>query len=193
MSVLQIPRRGLMGKTSILPPEYRAVDWIGVNGVANSYVDTGIVVKHSYSYGEPTPNRVVMELAKVAASSRDAIVISTVSNGRLVWPYATLGNGEGAYYRCSPAIAASDVCPRTTFVFETLRWGQAGTLSVLGYSNSVFVASTRLYSTQIYNSNDEKIFEGIPCYQIATDTNGLWDTVNSRFCSSVGTVIRGEA
>lgn len=176
-------RRALMAakKSGRLPAEYQEVEYLtSEDSKANRYVNTQIDVMSA--------NIVVMRYSK--ESGRDGIIVATYSEGNLTIPFGAMSQVAGRGWTCSPEIERATLVDKANLTFTRIATGE-GTIALMGWKGRTYVPKGSLYSATIYDANDAKIADLVPCYRKVDTAIGLYDTVNQRFCQQTGGIGKG--
>jgi hypothetical protein len=170
------------GKKARLPAEYQEVEYLtSSDATANQYVNTQIDVMSA--------NIVVMRYSK--ESGRTGILVATYSEGNLTIPFGAMAHGvAGSGWTCSPEIEQATLVDKANLTFTRIATGE-GTIALMGWKGRTYVPKGSLYSATIYDANDAKIADLVPCYRKVDTAIGLYDTVNQRFCQQTGGIGKG--
>lgn len=184
---------------SIVPAEYQRVNYIQSSG--SEYIDTGI-------YGDQTTS-LEMTMQRLTALNQGAIrmfgsrtgvasngfFLSTLNNGKVYIDMGASASGTQTTAQCMWTLDKVNIFfddngysyGGTDYTWATDHHGQSfvtpDTLTIFNArSGGSFSSgmSAKLYSI-IIKKNGEEVFNGVPCYRLADDVAGLYDTVSQSF------------
>lgn len=190
MSILQIPRRGMMGSTGgggILPPEYQQVEWIGYR---NSNKFLALPINWS---GQKI---IKASISKLSTVSRVSVFPSAFNPSTGVFttnPWGGIEASASQSTTISPIVTASDTFDFTDFTIslKNVQTYYQDLLLGFGYNWDGFCPNLRFKELEIYSQSADLLFQAIMCYRKSDGKIGIYDTVSNEFCESNGTWGKG--
>lgn len=179
-------RRALMGTQKSgprLPAEYQEVEYLtSADNTANRYVSTQIATNDVAS----------VKLAFAKESGRPTIIVCNYDGSGLNTPFGSLENTAGYGFSCSPRVDRYSLCDKTDFTFsKTNTASVTGSLCLMGWKLGSNVAKGKLYSVSLFDADNVKLGDFVPCYRKADTAIGLYDIVKNRFCQQTGGIGKG--
>lgn len=197
------------GAKSGLPSEYQQVEWIGRS--SNQFIVTSFkpetpnfTIKVKYFKPTQASSEQALIIGKPAGQSSagyeigftnkaNRIFAFSASSAEIINPivYNNINEASIKFSTATPTIEITLKNGQTVLTGvktgSNQSWIGDGVMSLFANENGALGCPARIYELSVINSNGGLLYNGIPCYEKATGTAGIYDTVSSIFNSSYST------
>lgn len=172
-----------------IPSEYQEVEWIGHTAVKTAFVtsvapyeNVDLIVVDVEFTSKPSNGGAIL-----VGASGPAFPCGITSNA------ASLIVPSQRGYVCSPETLITGATPRATYTFTALENAPiTKRFALFGWINNSFVCGIRAYNAKMFNTNNQQIFDAVPCYRKADGVIGIYDLIGRAFFPVSGTWTKGS-